>query len=62
MTSTHWQAWHAPYADENSELSRRLRIVRQHIAAWLEARDLDPGSPEGGLCLSVESTGSRARL
>lgn len=38
MTSTHWQAWHAPYADENSELSRRLRIVRQHIAAWLDQR------------------------
>ena len=38
MTSTHWQAWHAPYADENSELSRRLRIVRQQIAAWLDQR------------------------
>jgi len=38
MTSTHWQAWHEPYADEDSELSRRLRIVQQHIAAWLDRR------------------------
>ena len=38
MTRTHWQEWHAPYADENSELSRRLRIVQQHIAGWLDQR------------------------
>ncbi|MEO3771619.1 class I SAM-dependent methyltransferase [Micromonospora sp. B9E7] len=35
---THWQAWHEPYADENSSLSRRLRLVQQHIASWLEQR------------------------
>ncbi|WFE51707.1 class I SAM-dependent methyltransferase family protein [Micromonospora sp. WMMD1155] len=35
---THWQAWHEPYADETSPLSRRLRLVQQHIASWLEQR------------------------
>ncbi|MET7951724.1 SAM-dependent methyltransferase [Micromonospora sp. NPDC005324] len=35
---THWQAWHEPYADENSPLSRRLRLVQQHIAVWLDQR------------------------
>ncbi|RAO03697.1 hypothetical protein GAR05_00677 [Micromonospora saelicesensis] len=35
---THWQAWHEPYADENSPLSRRLRLVQQHIASWLDQR------------------------
>ncbi|MFF0469228.1 SAM-dependent methyltransferase [Micromonospora zamorensis] len=35
---THWQAWHEPYADENSPLSRRLRLVQQHIVSWLDQR------------------------
>ncbi|MEH0936164.1 SAM-dependent methyltransferase [Micromonospora psammae] len=35
---THWQAWHEPYADETSPLSRRLRLVQQHIASWLDHR------------------------
>ncbi|MEU7947082.1 class I SAM-dependent methyltransferase family protein [Micromonospora taraxaci] len=35
---TYWQAWHEPYADETSPLSRRLRLVQQHIASWLEQR------------------------
>ncbi|SBT64860.1 Methyltransferase domain [Micromonospora sediminicola] len=35
---THWQAWHEPYADEGSPLSRRLRLVQQHIASWLDQR------------------------
>jgi hypothetical protein len=35
---THWQAWHESYADEASPLSRRLRLVQQHIASWLEQR------------------------
>jgi len=33
-----WQAWHEPYADENSPLSRRLRLVQGHIASWLDER------------------------
>lgn len=37
-TQTRWQAWHEPYADENSPLSRRLRLVQQHIASWLDQR------------------------
>ncbi|WP_433346046.1 SAM-dependent methyltransferase [Micromonospora sp. CA-111912] len=35
---TDWQAWHEPYADEESPLSRRLHLVRREIAAWLDER------------------------
>ncbi|MGC4808068.1 SAM-dependent methyltransferase [Micromonospora sp. DT233] len=42
VTPTDWQAWHEPYADENSPLSRRLRLVRSEIAAWLDARPDGP--------------------
>ena len=38
MAGTDWQAWHAPYADPGSPLSGRLRLVQQHIAAWLDER------------------------
>jgi hypothetical protein len=31
-----WVAWHGPYADPESPLSRRLRAVQGHIAAWLD--------------------------
>ncbi|TDC58873.1 SAM-dependent methyltransferase [Micromonospora sp. KC207] len=41
-SETDWQAWHEPYADENSPLSRRLRLVRRAITAWLDER---PGEP-----------------
>jgi len=37
-SSKDWLAWHAPYADEHSALSRRLRLVQEHIAAWLQER------------------------
>jgi len=43
-----WHAWHRPYADETSPLSRRLRLVQGHIASWLDDR---PGEP-----LTVVST------
>lgn len=33
-----WVAWHGPYADPGSELSRRLRLVQGHIAGWLDER------------------------
>ena len=33
-----WQAWHEPYADASSPLSRRLRLVRRHIGLWLDDR------------------------
>ena len=36
--ATDWQAWHTPYADPGSPLSRRLRVVQHHIADWLERR------------------------
>jgi hypothetical protein len=37
-----WHAWHRPYADATSPLSRRLRLVQRHIASWLDDR---PGEP-----------------
>src|SRR5690242_12578304 len=33
-----WHAWHAAYDDPASPLSRRLRIVQEAIAAWLDER------------------------
>lgn len=33
-----WQAWHLPYADASSPLSRRLRLVRQQVEALLDER------------------------
>ncbi|MFI6161264.1 SAM-dependent methyltransferase [Micromonospora haikouensis] len=41
-TGTDWQAWHQPYADEDSPLSRRLRLVRGAITAWLDERLDEP--------------------
>ena len=39
--STDWQAWHAPYADPDSDLSRRRRSVQRQITQWLDERDDD---------------------
>ena len=39
--STDWQAWHAPYADPHSDLSRRRRSVQRQITQWLDDRDDD---------------------
>ena len=33
---SHWQHWHEQYAEEDNSLTRRLSIVRCHIATWLE--------------------------
>jgi len=39
MTGTRdWLAWHEPYADAGSALSRRLAVVQRHIAGWLDGR------------------------
>ena len=40
--ATDWQAWHAPYADPGSPLSRRLRLVQGHVEDWLEERSGAP--------------------
>ena len=37
-----WLAWHSPYLDPSSPLSRRLRIIQKHITDWLNQR---PGVP-----------------
>lgn len=37
-----WLAWHSPYRDPSSPLSRRLRIIQEHITDWLDQR---PGVP-----------------
>jgi hypothetical protein len=34
---TDWVAWHQPYADPSSPLSRRRRTVQRHVADWLDA-------------------------
>ena len=34
--STDWVAWHDPYTDPGSALSRRLRAVQGHIESWLD--------------------------
>jgi len=34
--TTDWVAWHDPYADPGSPLSRRLEAVQRHIGAWLD--------------------------
>jgi hypothetical protein len=33
---THWEAWHGAYADPTSSLSRRLRIVQDHVRRFLD--------------------------
>jgi len=39
MTGTKdWHDWHSPYADDMSALSRRLRLVQQHLDDWLDHR------------------------
>jgi hypothetical protein len=38
MTSTDWLEWHAPYDDEASPLSRRLRAVQRGIRGHLDNR------------------------
>jgi hypothetical protein len=35
---TDWRDWHAPYRDDTSALSRRLRLVQRRIGDWLDAR------------------------
>jgi hypothetical protein len=33
-----WRDWHAPYADDTSALSQRLRLVQRHISDWVDER------------------------
>ncbi len=33
-----WHDWHQPYADPESPLSRRLRLVQRHVTKWLDER------------------------
>jgi hypothetical protein len=40
--STDWRAWHQPYADPDSALSRRLAVVRSEIGSFLDARPDEP--------------------
>ncbi|MGI5153030.1 SAM-dependent methyltransferase [Plantactinospora sp. CA-294935] len=37
-----WYDWHHPYTNPGSPLARRLRLVQQHIAAWLDERPDQP--------------------
>jgi hypothetical protein len=36
--ATDWHDWHLPYRDHGSPLSRRLRLVQQHVNDWLDER------------------------
>ncbi len=44
MAGTDWIAWHEAYADPDSPLSERLRVIQAHIGAWLDATAPDPVS------------------
>lgn len=44
-----WYHWHEPYADPDSALSRRLRLIQEHIASWLDDRS-DPLLTVVSLC------------
>jgi hypothetical protein len=33
---SHWVSWHDAYRDPTSSLSRRLRVVQDHIGRWLD--------------------------
>ncbi|WP_144127498.1 class I SAM-dependent methyltransferase [Catellatospora sichuanensis] len=33
-----WYDWHQPYTDPDSPLSRRLRLVQDHVDSWLDER------------------------
>jgi len=44
----HWVAWHEPYDDPDSPLSRRLRCVQGFVTDWLDAR-----SPAQGRIVSA---------
>jgi hypothetical protein len=46
---TDWYQWHAPYTDHDSPLSRRLRLIQQHIDSWLDDRS-DPSVTVVSLC------------
>ncbi|MGH8829358.1 MAG: SAM-dependent methyltransferase [Jiangellaceae bacterium] len=48
MELTDWNFWHAPYDDPGSSLSRRLRIIQQHLRTWL-----DDSSPRDVQVLSL---------
>ncbi|MFD0592980.1 hypothetical protein ACFQZ4_10860 [Catellatospora coxensis] len=39
--ATDWHDWHGPYDDPDSPLSRRLRLVQEHVDRWLDER-LEP--------------------
>lgn len=41
-TGKDWLAWHQPYCDQDSALSRRLRLVQHHITLWLDERRGEP--------------------
>jgi hypothetical protein len=47
---TDWVAWHQPYADPESSLSRRRRVVQQHVRDWLGARPTGDGARVVSAC------------
>lgn len=37
-TARDWQSWHQAYADQQSALARRLRLIQLHVTLWLDER------------------------
>ena len=42
QTTVDWQAWHSPYEDPDSELSRRLTLVQAHLRTALDGAPAGP--------------------
>jgi hypothetical protein len=38
VSADHWVAWHEPYADPSSPLSRRLRCIQGVVSGWFDRR------------------------
>lgn len=47
---TDWVAWHQPYADPESSLSRRRRVVQQHVRDWLAVQPAGHGARVVSAC------------
>jgi hypothetical protein len=47
-----WYQWHASYADSDSALSRRLRLIQEQIASWLDERS-DPSLTVVSMCAGL---------
>lgn len=47
---TDWVAWHQPYDDPESSLSRRRRVVQRHVRDWLDVLPVGHGARVVSAC------------